>query len=247
MKRILLFTSTLALFLSCKDNSTGPLTPGEMLARITVDGKVEETKEYRNGRLIKESNFGGCDTPFMVHEYSYEGDRIAGSSAAMRGIYSSLSTALCNPEGKYERSERRFEYDKEGRLSSSGNGQTNITYSYDGPVITMRYVNNQTGKVSTETVMKTDANGNIVEVSNPESAGGGVTRYEYDKKVNPLYKIKSMRIGAMSPFESSPNNVIKAYDKNGNVLWERKFSYNLKDLPEKCLETNGVTYHYHYL
>jgi hypothetical protein len=246
MKRTLLFAFAVVLNLSCIDDNASDLIPGETLSHLTSNGKIAESMEYEKGRLVKESYFGECDTPYMVHDYTYEAGRIVTCSAASRGVTSSLYGAWCDPALEYERSGYRFEYDTEGRLSLVVTERTTKYYHYDGREIVIRNTDNVTERVYGETVMRTDSRGNIVEISNPESAGGGVTRYEFDNNVNPFYKIGSMKLGGILPYDWSPNNVVKAYDKDGKLLWERKFTYNAKGLPETLVETNGGIYEYHY-
>lgn len=241
MKRsfVLLFV---VLFISCKKDSPDPTFPDAALCQTTVDGKVYTSYEYQNGLLVKQNQFGPCDTPHGMISYGYKAGKIQSEESAMKALYSSLPNAMCDPAGSYEKSWKNLEYDTQGRISKILLAKTSIEFEYKEGEVIKRYF--QDGAATSRVhYQKYDNKGNLIEERTPDTVNGGVTHYEYDDHPNPLYLNKGMYAG--SAFEG-PNNPVKAFDAKKQLLWERKFTYTDKGLPAKCLESNGITYVYHY-
>jgi hypothetical protein len=241
MKRlfVLLFVT---LFISCKKDAPDPDVPEGGLYQITVNGKVYNSFEYENGLLVKQKQFGPCDTPYGIINYGYKSGKIQIEDRQMKALYSSSSTSMCDPAGAYEQSLNKIEYDAQGRISKILLAKTSVEFEYKNGEVIKRYF--QDG-VATSRIhyQKYDNKGNLIEEITPDLVNGGLVRYEYDDRPNPLYLNKGMYAG--SAFEG-PNNPVKAFGAQNQLLWERKFTYTDKGLPARCLESNGIAYVYHY-
>lgn len=231
-----------AFLISCTKEDVDPTIPDGSLYQITVNGKLHDSYEYANGLLAKENQFGSCDTPYGIVQYAYENGRLRVTESSMRGMYSSYSGAMCNADGDYEKSVRRFEYDSKGRLAKILLTNTSVAFEYKNDEVIKRYF--QDGKATSRIhYLKYDAKGNLIEERTPDPVNGGVVRYEYDNHINP----RQLKEGvyAQSPFRG-PNNVIKAFDASGNQLYDRKFTYNAEGLPVQLDEGKGSIFVYHY-
>ncbi|MCE7044326.1 RHS repeat protein [Dyadobacter sp. CY312] len=241
MKRLFV-TLFFAFLISCTKENVDPTIPDGSLYQITVNGKLHDSYEYANGLLAKENQYGSCDTPYAIVQYAYENGRLHATESAMRSLYSSSADAMCNPDGDYEKSVRKMEYDSQGRLAKIQLTSTSVAYEYKNDEVIKRYF--QDGKATSRVhYMKYDAKGNLIEERTPDPVNGGVVRYEYDNKTNPLQLKEGVH--AQSPFRG-PNNVIKAFDASGNQLFYRKFTYNAAGLPVDLDEGNGSIFVYHY-
>ncbi|MCE7060652.1 hypothetical protein [Dyadobacter sp. CY343] len=235
---------TLALFVfSCKKDNVDPSVPADALTKITVDDKLHESFEYADGMLVKENRFGSCETPYSIVNYKYQSGRLKSVEASARGLYSSYSGAMCDPNGTFDSYKSEVEYDSEGRVSRVVRDKSTTEFEYKGREVIEKISYDQ-GTGARIHNLKFDERGNLIEAETPDPVNGGIIRYEYDNKINPLHE-RNMASGSGYAF-SGPNNPIKAFDAAGNLLWERKFEYNEKDLPTVCVESNGVAYRYHY-
>lgn len=241
MKRLFLLLLVLTVG-SCTTQNIDPAIPDGALYQITVNGKIQSSYEYANGLLALESLYGSCDTPYSISRYNYKSGKIHSAESSVRGIYSSLSTALCDPKGAYDKSTRNFEYDAQGRVTKLLLVHTSVEYTYTPDEVVKHYLENgqPTSRVH---YLKYDDQANLIEERTPDPVHGGVVRYEYDSHPNPLQLLEGVYAG--SPFQG-PHNVVKAFDVDGNLLWHRKFTYNDKGLPSHCDEGNGAVYVYHY-
>jgi YD repeat-containing protein len=229
--------------LSCKKSKVEVVVPAGTLLEITANGKVSERYEYANGLLISENLFMNCETPAMVISYKYDGDLLRSVTTSSRGMTSSLSTAMCDPSTPVDKHLSAFEYDAGGRLKKAIREKSVSEYEYNAQGLVAK-ITQRFDAQARETFMQYDSKGNLIEKSGAEMINGDPERYEYDNQTNPFFAMKRSQEFA-SPFNSR-NNVIKAFDKSGKLLWERKFTYNNFGLPTECLETNGITYQYHY-
>lgn len=242
MKRLFVILF-LALFLSCRKDAVDLTVPNGALYQITANGKVHASYEYADGLLARENQFGTCETPYSITQYNYKSGRLNLAESSTKGLYSSHSAALCDPNGKYTNSVKSsFEYDALGRLIKVIYSKTYIEYEYKENEVIQRFLENGQPPFRIHH-LKYDIHGNLIEEKTPDPVNGGVTRYEYDNHQNPL----SVNNGIFSPSAfKSGNNVIKAFDSSGNQLWHRKFTYNSDGLPSECDEGNGAVYVYHY-
>ena len=234
----------LILIISCKNDKVDPDVPTGALQKITVNGKMYASFDYSNGILVKESYFGSCETPYHVTTYDYESGRVKSVRSGLRGVYSSNSNAMCDPNGVFEVSNTTFEYDSQNRIFRALRPNSITQYIYGDKQVIEKLSYNAGASVRDE-YYKYDDRGNIIEVRRTDPANAGTTKYEYDDKVNPLHRAGTFTGGPLSPF-NTPNNVVKAFDPAGKLLWERKFSYTPAGLPSECAETNGAVQQYHY-
>lgn len=244
--RSVYFLLLITLFFSCKkDNVEADINPpADALSKIIVNGKVSEEYEYKNGRLAKESSYFNCDTPRMIFNYVYDSNLLIRLTTQSRGMYSSSSTELCNPDSKFDERQESLKYDGKGQLVRRDAPSTYFIYerNAEGQVVS---ITQYFGSESKKTSLKYDSNGNLSEISGAANINGDPVRYEYDNQTNPYHSMTRFDNLFASPYHS-PNNVIKAFDKDGKQLWERNFTYNSAGLPIKCVETNGLVYEYQY-
>ena len=244
MKR--LFTAIFLNFLfSCKNGNLDidPSVPAGSLYEIKVSDKISSGYEYENGILVREKEYGACETPYSITQYNYKSGTLVSYESSYRGIYSSNSRALCDANGAFEKDFKTVKYDNLGRVSKILLKNTEVRYEYEDNQISKHITENGSNVSARVHYLKYDTSGNLIEEKTPDPANGGITRYKYDEKPNPLYfKYDKQPKSAFT----SPNNVVKAYDAAGRQLWERKFTYNAKGLPESCVESNGITYSYVY-
>jgi YD repeat-containing protein len=237
MKKLLLVL-WLPLVLGCKKDE---VTVKEgFLRQIVVQDKVHQSFEYYSGLLAKEQYFGfTCqDTPVDAFEYKYQNNRLVTLKSTLRGLYSSTS-AMCDPATGLT-SEEQFAYDPQGRLVRVNRGNSYLLFDYNAEGRVERQTRfSSDGTADHTSSFRYDARGNMVEETD---ASGRTTTYTYDQNSNPFFLMKQ-RPGWISPFNISPNNVIRA---NGQAQWERTFSYHPNGLPETVLETNGLIYKYIY-
>jgi len=169
-----------------------------------VDGRLQQTFEYAGDLLVKENVFGFCITnPSDEYAYSYSGDNVSTIHLTIRSIYSNLSS-VCDP-AKGLRATEHYEYNNDNMLTgiTRDNSQTIFTYNSQG------FVEKQVLSFAQEELQTTyedDPKGNLIAETDSD---GDVTRYEYDDRENPFYYM-SQRPGWISPFNKSPNNVIRA-------------------------------------
>lgn len=218
-----------------KDSSNNVL-----LREISTDSGPSQVFEYSNGMLAKESNYfpAFCATPIDERTYVYQNGRLDHTETTMRSLYSSIS-ALCNPAGGI-RSEEAFEYDAQGRIVKVIRDQAYTEFVYNAAgFVAKQVIYSSNGTPHYSTVFTYDSRGNIIREDDSHS---GIRQYEYDNKKNPLYLIKS-RPDFISPFTSSPNNVIRG---TGNFLnFERRIVLYQHDMPFR-VEENGEYYTYTY-
>ncbi|KAA0992964.1 hypothetical protein [Dyadobacter aurulentus] len=243
MRKFSLTISLALLLFSCKKDNVDPTIPEGALTQITAGDKVHETFEYADGMLAKENRFSSCETPYAIVSYNYQAGRLKSVESSARGVYSSYSGAMCDPNGTFESYMSLVEYDSEGRVGKVIRDRSTTEFQYNGLEVIEKISYDQGSGVRIHT-LKFDERGNLIEVRTPDPIYGGVQRYEYDDKVNPLYE-RNMASGSGYAFRG-PNNPIRSFDAAGNLLWERKIHYNDKNLPEVCEESNGVSYRYHY-
>lgn len=241
MRKFSLTISLTLLLFSCKKDNVDPNIPEGALTQITAGDKVHETFEYADGMLVKENKFSSCETPYAIVFYNYQAGRLKSVESSARGVYSSYSGAMCDPNGTFESYVSLVEYDSEGRVSKVIRDRSITEFQYKGLEVTEKISYEQGVRIHS---LKFDQKGNLIEARTPDPVNGGVQRYEYDDKINPLYE-RNMASGSGYAFRG-PNNLIRSFDAAGNLLWERKFKYNNKNRPEVCEESNGVSYRYHY-
>ncbi|RFS17816.1 RHS repeat domain-containing protein [Emticicia sp. C21] len=236
----------IALGLGCKKEAADPQTPssGKKLVSITVNGKVNHSFQYDKNLLIKENYFGFCETnPTDEFNYEYKNAKLSGLKTTLRSMYSS-SSASCDPAAGLK-GEEIFEYNTQGKIVkatrnnggfSSFNTTTEYVYNAKGFVEKQIILG---GTNSLVTTFEYDATGNLIKQTDPD---GQVTNYEYDNKINPYY-LMNQRPAWISPFNKSPNNVIKASNR---YIFKRTFKYDEEGYPTEVSEDNGFTYKYNY-
>lgn len=238
MKNFLVLLLLLMCCFGCEKGSIGD--PGDMwlLQEISVDGKIYESFEYDGMLLTKESYYGHCkDNPVSEYTYFYKDDRLNKLNTVTRAFYSDLNM-MCNPESGY-RSDAHFQYNNEGKLSKVTMDSTYIEFQHTPQgFVRQSVLYRHDGQKVAEIYYRYDPKGNLIEVSDAD----GAVQYKYDDKINPFY-LMNQRPGWISPFNKSPNNVIKAM---GATEFEREFEYNARGLPVQLRESNGLTYLYNY-
>ena len=239
MIRYYSFLLALLLFSCAKEEELSPIPDGVLL-QITHQGKVHESLDYENGKLFRVNSYGSCDTPFGITEYSYSNDLIKNIKRSSRGVYSSSSGAMCDPNGKYETYDSHFEYDSKGRVGKVTFSKTYVTFEYNNEEVIEKYFEN--GSNVRTHYLKYDEKGNLVEERTPDPVNGGIVRYEYDNQANPM-RNPFDRVG--SAFES-PNNVVRAKDASNQIIFELKYTYDTNGRVKIRTEANGDTYDYHY-
>jgi hypothetical protein len=226
-----------SLLIGCKESSIDQiLTDGNRLVEIKSNGKTNATFEYQNNKLTKENRFAFCDNPSDEFFYEYQGEKLSQVRSITRGFYSN-SSKICDPNSEGMRTTDFLEYENNRivRITRSLSTAAISTFIYNSNgLVEKQILSDNSGKVYSETTYKYDFIRNLIE----ENGQYGKTTYEYDNKVNPYYLIKS-RLHSISPFSTSPNNVLKA---NGASNFERKITeYNSRNLPVKVIENNGST------
>ncbi len=235
----ILFLIILTLAFGCKQESIEKAGNVNLLRQINIGNKIYQTFEFDESLLMKERVYGGLckDNPIDEYEYTYHNGKPVAVESTTRGFYSSLS-ALCDPALGIQSTEN-FEYDIEGRISKIVRQESYTLFEYNGDnQVEKQTIFAQDGTITSTTTFRYDANGNLVEETDQNGASA---IYEYDDKLNPFYLINH-RPGWISPFNQSPNNVIKA---TGKYNFERKITYNSRNLPVQVMELNSnFTYYY---
>lgn len=239
--KLLLPLLLVGLFLSCH-KKVDPEVPAGALFKVTSKGQLYQRLEYGNGRVARLLGFNGCESPYSVVDFGYDDGRINFTRRGDRGLLSSWSGALCDPNLPFEYHNYSFERDKQGRISKVTGKYMTAIYSYDGNKATVQ-VNRESGDPAWHIYLTFDGNGNIIERRNSETDTLGLTRFEYDNNPNPLRELDFS--GLPNPF-TCPNNVVRSLDSRGEVLWERKFTYNTAGWPVTLNEGTGVEHQYHY-
>lgn len=236
MKTICIALSLLFAIAACKKDENSQKTL--LLKEVTLSGKINQSFEYdENSQLLKENFFGLCTSnPQDEYEYTYENKKLTKVGSVMRSYFSS-TLAMCDPL-KGVKSEETFVYDEKGRISKVNRANSVTEYFYNQQGFIERAI--ITGGASSIVYRyEHDSRGNVIKETDPQ---GFVAEYEFDNKKNPLYYIKS-RPGTPTPFNLSPNNVIK---RKAGSNYVRKFEYNSEGYPSKVVEDNGETYVYIY-
>ncbi|KQS27995.1 hypothetical protein [Dyadobacter sp. Leaf189] len=241
MKRYALIL-LLGLIFSCKNEKADPEIPAGVLSEIIQDGKVQTRFEYGDGRVARILGYSSCDTPYETSEFSYSRGRISSIRKGSRGMYSSWNGALCDPNGKFDYQDYTVEYNAEGHRSKvvGKNLTADIEYTGRNARVSVLYHAEKTRRLD---LFKFDDHGNVIERQNGAPNSVGPSRYEYDKHPNPFAGLNTNVWP--DPF-TSPNNVIRAFDYNGDLQWERKFTYDSAGRPLTCDEGNGVRMEFHY-
>lgn len=232
---ILLILSLTIVACSKQSNQDSQL----QLRRITVNGNIHENFEYNDdGQLKKDESYYSCTVPSDECTYVYKNKRLDSVKLVNRGIYSS-SIAQCDPQSGI-RTYSTFEYDNAGRIYKIRKENSTIEYTY-----------NSVGRVDMQTTsgggtnlhistFKYDARGNLVETN----IQGVITYYEFDNKKNPYFLMKR-RPDVLISFFVSPNNVVKIKNPGGTAV-VIGYEYNLRDMPTKMFDPNGLTYSFTY-
>ncbi len=234
MRKIACFILLIA-FLGCKKDK---YESTHRLKEIKTGSQTYSTFEYDNGLLTKENSYFFCTVPADEHVYVYQAGRLSKIQSTLRSLYSS-TTAICNPAAG-QQSEEQYEYDNFGRLSRISRQATYTLFTYNSrnQVEKMEVFNNA-GVLFNSGSYEYDIRGNLVKEINFQ---GLESLYEYDKKLNPFYLMKQ-KPGWISPFNTSPNNVIRSTNAWGGFQRTIKTYWN--DLP-LVVEENGVEYTYVY-
>jgi hypothetical protein len=241
MKRyVLIFI--LGLLFSCKKDKADPEIPAGALFKITASSKLQNTLEYNNGKVSRVLAYSSCDSPYSTVEYGYSGDQVAFIRTGSRGLLSSWSGALCDPNLAFDYYNYTLEYDAQGRPVKVTGDNFLANYEYDGRNATVR-MSDKDGNLPRVHYLKFDDNGNIIEKRQSMSDSIGLIQYEYDNSPNPMRGLNSNNWP--DPF-TGPNNVVRAFDAKGQIQWERKFTYDSAGRPLTCDEGNGVIYEYFY-
>lgn len=222
--------------LGCSEESVN-WNSNKQLVQITVNDVTDHSFEYERGLLVKENSFNFCkDNPSDEFEYVYVNDRLSMIQSTMRGLYSN-SGAICDPKLGI-RFDEQFEYSDKNEIIKIVRASSYTTFAYNSKGL----VEKQTmmgGPTALESTYEYDDNGNLVEETD---SNGDITQYEYDDKINPYYRM-NQRPGWISPFNKSPNNVIKA---SGKVNFQRTFQYDGEGFPVLVSEDNGLEYKFMY-
>ena len=237
MKNLVPFLLLIVVSGCKKEQLAGPGDPF-LIREITVNGKTDQVFEYNaENLLVKENVFSLCENnPSDELRYTYVNGRVDKMNSVIRSLYSSTES-ICNPATGIHH-ELSFEYDDQQRISRviQSGSVTEFAYNAAGFIEKQTIGYNGSAYVFT---YEYDGNGNIIRETDSE---GKTTFYEYDNGKNPFYLI-GQRPAFVSPFNKSPNNVIKA---TGNQQFERQLTYNADGLPAQVTETNGLIYVYHY-
>lgn len=236
MKKGLLFLLLIAAF-GCKKGSQDYLR----LRKVESTYGLANSYEYNDqGKLIKENSYMGfaCSSPVDEYTYVYANGKLDKLQIRMRSLYSSTMT-ICNPASGIN-SEEQYEYDSRGRILKVSRSASYTVFVYDNRNRVMKHVLYVPGGAAYDSVVYDyDARGNIISQTDGQNR---VTNYTYDNKINPFYLIGT-KPGWISPYNSSPNNVLKSTGALG--AFERKILKYTFDMPS-IIEENGVKYTYSY-
>lgn len=238
--RPLLKLAILLLCLACEKEPSMQPASAPFLKQIMVDDKVYMSFEYNEGLLAREARFAAeCEeSPLFEFSYVYENGKLSGIRHMTKMLYSNTNK-ICDPSSGL-RFTTNFEYNTDGMISKvvGDSSYTEFFYNQEG-LIEKYVVYDLKGQEYAGNYYEYDPRGNLIQVTYSD---GNATHYEYDNKINPFYRM-NQRPGWISPFNKSPNNVIKA---TGRENFERTFEYNEEGLPIRLLEDNGLTYSYYY-
>ncbi len=227
------------ILLACEDEPMDHSSKGQ-LSQITVNGKINSSFEYKNGLLTKENFFWSCEsTPTEEYMYDYQNELVKKFTLITRSFYSNTASH-CDPDLGLQY-ENTFEYDDKNRLVKviRSSGFTEYFYNADNRV-EKQVIHNNSGAITSEANFNYDHVGNLIEERN---FIGDIVHYKFDNKPNPFF-LMNQRPDWISPFNKSPNNVIKA---SGAITFEREFQYGPGGLPVKVTESsNGQVYTYVY-
>ena len=242
MKNIVLLTIISLCYILCSENfSTAEMNTSafSVLTKVTTPDQIYQQFEYNSsGHLVKESVFlASCEVPTSIYSYSYSDQQLKKVNTLDRGLYSSTST-MCDPSSGMK-SELSFEYDAKSRIAKViyPASYTELEYNSQNQISKLSVAEN--GKILYYTTFTYDAAGNIRTETDQD---GNTVEYSYDDKINPYFLIKQ-RPHFISPFNTSPNNVIEA---SGARTFKRSFHYNSQGLPTEVQEDNLITYTFHY-
>jgi YD repeat-containing protein len=236
MKRLLIVF--IIIFFGCSKNAADNAKSAR-LQFVKAAGKIHQSFEYNSDNvLVKEAWFSHCENnPADEFFYIYNGIRLDTVKSTIRSLYSSTDL-ICDPT-KGLHSYSAVEYDNQARISriTHENG-TVITFQYN----TQGFIEKRTtaggGTAYTSTYAR-DGRGNIISETDTQ---GNTTRYQYDNKINPYYRIKK-QTDIITAFNNSPNNVVRV-ESAGNIH-EIRYEYNRADLPVKMVD-NGMAYEFEY-
>lgn len=229
------------LLIGCK-KELDPEIPVGALFKMTAQGKLQNNLEYSNGRVSRILTYSNCETPYSIVEYGYAGDQITLIRSGTRGLLSSWSGALCDPNWPFEFQNYALKLDKQGRHNRVTSENMIASFSYDGLKAVINITDNA-GKLGRAVYLRFDNNGNIIEQRNSETDTISIVHYEYDNHPNPMRGLNTY--GLPNPF-TCPNNVVRSLDSRGQIQWDREFTYNDAGWPLTCNEGNGIEYQYHY-
>lgn len=225
------------LLFSCGEETAEDFVNDRQLIQIKSDNRLVESFEYEGGLLVKENIFSMCEqNPSDEFAYSYHLGKVITIEATLRGIYSNASS-VCDPSKGLKRVDN-FEYTSDGKISRviRENSISEWAYNASG-FVEKQLLLFEFGAM--EEHYTYDSKGNLLTVVN---SNGSTTRYEYDDKTNPFYRMNKQP-GLITAFNRSPNNVIRA---SGSTNFERIFEYSADGFPKAVFEDNGETYNYIY-
>jgi hypothetical protein len=228
------------LCFSCAYETIQKIPAGARLVQVKVNDRIEQSFEYNSDRLTKEFFF---DTSCPNHPadqflYIYRNDRLNKLEMTLHGFYSNSSVPCHSKAGvSYD---EFFKYDETGRIIRISRKNSYSVFEHDADQrITKELLYLSNGTLKNWRTFSYDAKGNLIlEID----SNGNKTEYEYDDKPNPFYTM-TQRPQWISPFNKSPNNVIRA---TGYIKFERTLTYNAEGLPVEILETDGRVYVYGY-
>lgn len=217
-----------------------PIPDGALL-KITRQGKMLESFDYQNGKVIRVNTYGSCDTPYSIVEYNYSNELLESLKRSSRETYMLGPGALCDPDGKVVTYDCQFEYDSQGRIQKTVAGGSYTTFEYKNDEVIMRFFGN--GITPTTDSLKYDERGNLIERRAPNPVNGGMLRYEYDNHINPLRNLHND--DGFVPADCGPNNIIRVRNASNEVVLEYKYTYDANGRVKSRTE-NGQVYDYHY-
>jgi hypothetical protein len=228
------------LCFSCAYETIQKIPSGARLVQVQVDSQVEQTFEYSSDRLTKEFFFDtSCPAnPADQFVYIYRNDRLNKLEMNLRGFYSSASIPCKSKSEKLF--EEFFTYDDRGRITKIARKNSYSLFEYNENHLVAKellYLSNGTPRGWK--IFDYDPKGNLIRETDSD---GNKTEYEYDNNPNPFYSM-SQRPQWISPFNKSPNNVIRAI---GTTKFERTLTYNTEGFPIEILEADGKVYTYRY-
>jgi hypothetical protein len=225
------------LLASCAHETVQRMTRPALM-RVEENGNPYQDFAYTGNKLVREVYYSTfCNQASDEFSYVYRKDKVVKMNMTLRSLQHTL--APCNEKEGLPVQER-FRYDRSGHLLKiiRPGSYSILEYDVAGRII-------KESLYSTDHVLKSwnsfsyDALGNLVSET---SSDGATTRYDYDDKTNPFY-VMDQRPHWVSPFNKSPNNVIRA---TGAINFTRSLTYNSFGLPSEILETNGLVYTYTY-